>query len=227
MASVRTQRVAGWCGIAFTVLSLIVIPFTASGDVPLPALGGSGEAFARWYAAHKAGFLVGNYLGVAAFIPGFVQLAVLAALFRKHDDQEEDERWLGAFVLASGTFTYCVFACSLIAFQALPFLVDPASPQATLAMGTLASVWFSLDGIAAVPFLLAVGWATLATKSVLPRWFASFTWVVVALAIVMSLGSIWIEPAWLAGGGPATMLGFVAFFVWTGVLSFVMLRRAR
>ena len=76
-------------------------------------------------------------------------------------------------MLASGTFTYGVFACSLIAFQALPFLVDPASPQATLAMGTLASIWFSLDGLAAIPFLLAVGWATLATKTVLPRGFAT------------------------------------------------------
>ena len=163
-------------------------------------------------------------LGIAAFVPGFVQLAVLAALFRKKDDED---RWFGAFVLASGTFTYCVFACSLAVFQALPFLVDPASPQASLAAGTIASVWFALDGLAAVPFLLAVAWATLATKEVLPRWFASFTWVVTALAIVMSLGSIWIEPAWLAGGGPATIAGFFAFFVWTGVLAVVMLRRAR
>lgn len=222
MTSVRTQRIAGWCGLVFTALSLIVIPLTASGDVPLPAVGGSGEAFARWFSLHKTGFLVGNYLGIAAFVPGMVQLAVLAALFRKQDD---DEHWFGAFVLATGTFTYCVFACSLVAFQALPFLVDPASPQASLAMGTLASIWFSLDGLAALPFLLAVGWATLATKDVLPRWFASFTWVVTALAIVMSLGSIWIEPAWLAGGGPATIAGFFAFFVWTGVLSVVMLRR--
>lgn len=224
MTDTRTQRIAGWCGLVFTVLSLIVIPLTAGGSEQLPALGGPGEGFARWYGAHKTGFLVGNYLGIAAFVPGFVQLAVLAALFRKKDDED---RWFGAFVLASGTFTYCVFACSLAVFQALPFLVDPASPQASLAAGTIASVWFALDGLAAVPFLLAVAWATLATKEVLPRWFASFTWVVTALAIVMSLGSIWIEPAWLAGGGPATIAGFFAFFVWTGVLAVVMLRRAR
>lgn len=225
MTSARTQRIAGWSGLVFTALSLVVIPLTAGGSEQLPAVGGSGEAFARWYAAHKTGFLVGNYLGIAAFVPGFVQLAVLAALFRKKED--DADRWFGAFVLASGTFTYCVFACSLVAFQALPFLVDPASPQASLAMGTLASIWFSLDGLAAIPFLLAVGWAALATKDVLPRWFASLTWLVTAIAIVMSLGSIWIEPSWLAGGGPATIAGFFAFFVWTGVLAVVMLRRAR
>lgn len=217
--SSRTQRIAGWCGIAFTILSLIVIPLTASGSSQLPALGGSAEGFARWYAEHKAGFLLGNYLGIAAFLPGFVQLAVLAARFGYAED-----RWLGGFVLATGTFTYAVLACSLVVFQVLPFLVDPASPQAMLAMGSLGSIWFALDGLAALPFLLAVGWATLATKDVLPRGFAKFTWVVMALALVMSLGGIWIEPAWLAGGGPATIAGFGAFFVWTGALAVVMLR---
>ncbi|MBS2013007.1 MAG: hypothetical protein JST00_08980 [Deltaproteobacteria bacterium] len=220
----RTQRIAGWCGLVFTILSLAVIPLTASGTTALPALGGSAEGFARWYAEHRTGFLVGNYLGIAAFVPGFVQLAVLSARFRSRDDEES---WFGAFVLATGTFTYAVLACSLVVFQVLPFLIDPASPQAMLAMGSLGSVWFALDGLAAVPFLLAVGWATLATKDVLPRGFATFTWVVIVLAFVMSLGGIWIQPAWLAGGGPATIAGFCAFFGWTGVLAVVMLRSAR
>lgn len=221
MTDARSLRIAGWNGIVFSILSLIVIPLTAGGSQELPALGATAEQFAAWYGAHKTGFLVGNYLGIAAFIPGFVQLAILAARIRAKDDAKG---FFGGFVLATGTFTYAVFATSLVAFQVLPFLVDPASPQATLAMGTLGAIWFSLDGLAAIPMLVAVGWATLAT-GVFPRWFASLSWVTIAIAVVMSVGAVFDKPAWLAAGAQATLFGFFAFFVWTGVLSVLMLRR--
>ncbi len=222
MLDKRALRAGGWCGIAFSALSLIVIPLTATPSTGvLPALGTSPEDFAAWYSTHKMGFLVGNYLGIAAFVPGFVQLAILYAVIRA---KEKEPAFLAPFVLASGTFTYAVFACSLVAFQALPFLTDPYSPPAMMAMGTLGSIWFALDGLAAIPFLLAVGWATLATGA-LPRWFASVTWVTIAFAILMSLGAIWDEPRWLAAGSKATLLGFFVFFVWTTVLSVLFLQR--
>ena len=91
------------------------------------------------------------------------------------------------------------------------------------ALGTLGAIWFALDGLAAVPMLLAVGWATLATRA-LPRWFAHMTWGVAALALLMSAGALAPRPAWLAAGGPATAVGFVAFFVWTFVLGVIFLR---
>ena len=218
MSDPRADRVAGWSGIVFSVLSLIVIPLVVT---PPPALGATAEGFAAWYSEHRLGFLVGNYLGIAAFVPGFVQLAVLAARIRARD---EPSGWLASFVLASGTFTYAVFACSLVAFQALPFLADPKTPQATLAVGTLGAIWFALDGLVAVPLILAVGWATLATGA-LPRWFAHLSWAIASLALLMSLGGIVDRPAWLAGGGPATFAGFVGFFVWTFVLGVLFLRR--
>src|SRR5262245_57764551 len=128
MTPTRTHRLAGWSGIVFSILSLIVIPLAVT---PPPALGSTADGFATWYSEHRVGFLVGNYLGIAAFVPGFVQLAVLAARIRA---REPASGWLAALVLASGTFTYAVFACSLVAFQALPFLVDPKTPQAILAV---------------------------------------------------------------------------------------------
>ncbi|MBL0196272.1 MAG: hypothetical protein IPQ09_19010 [Myxococcales bacterium] len=220
----RASRVGGYCGLGFSALSLVVIPLVALPAAPPAALGMSGEAFAAWYAAHRTGFLVGNYLGIAAFVPGFVQLAVLAGRTRLREGAREGAlRWLSGFVLASGTFTYGVFACSLVAFQAMPFLIDPKTPQAALTMGTLTSVWFALDGLAALPVLLAVAWAVAAT-GVLPRWVVWFTGVVAALALVMSVGALLDAPPWLAAGGPATFLGFVAFFGWTGVLGGAMLR---
>jgi hypothetical protein len=216
----RANRLAGWNGLVFSVLSLIVIPLVVT---PPPALGATGEAFAAWYTQHRAGFLLGNYLGIVAFIPGFVQLAVLAARIRA---REGAGGWLGPFVLASGTFAYAVFACSLVAFQALPFLVDPGASQAMFAVGTLGAVWFALDGLAAIPMILAVGWAALATQA-LPRWFAHLSWPLAALALLMSFGGLVEEPAWLAGGGAATFAGFVAFFAWTFALGVLFLRAGR
>jgi hypothetical protein len=213
----RAFRLGGWAGIVFSILSLIVIPLVAVPVAPLPALGAPGDSFVAWFQAHRTGFLVGNYLGIAAFIPGFLQLAVLGARVR---NVEGPDGFLASLVLTTGTFTYAVFACSLALFQVLPFLVDP---QAAQALGWFASVWFALDGLAAMSLVLAVGWAALRT-GVLPRWLVSTSWIVAAIALVMSLGSLTATPAWLAGGGPATFGGFIAFFLWTGALAVAMLR---
>lgn len=211
-------RVAGWSGIAFSVLSLIVIPLEA---YPLPPpLGSSGATLAAWFGAHRRGFLIGNYLGVAAFVPGFVQLAVLAARVRR---LEGAAGWLSSLVLGTGTFTYAVFACSLVVFQVLPFLVDPRLEAAMEAMGSLGAVWFALDGLAALPLVLAVGWATVRV-GVLPAWFAWASWLLALLALVMSLGGLTATPPWLAGGGLATGIGFVAFFAWTFAIGVIQLQ---
>ncbi|MFO0762568.1 MAG: hypothetical protein U0359_39375 [Byssovorax sp.] len=213
----RPLRLAGWAGIVFSILSLIVIPLVVTPMTPAPVLGSSGAEIAAWYTAHRMGFLVGNYLGIAAFVPGFVQLAVLAARVRK---AEGEDGFLGALVLSTGIFAYTVFACSLVVFQVLPFLTDPAEARA---LGWLGSVWFSLDGLAALPFVLSVGWAVGRTGA-LPRWIAPASWAVAVVALVMSFGSLTMAPGWLAGGGLATFAGFFLFFVWTGALGAAMLR---
>jgi hypothetical protein len=214
----RGMRLGGWAGILFSILSLIVLPLVAVPMAPPPPLLGSdGPAVVAWFQAHRGGFLWGNYLGIAAFFPGFLQLVILAARVRR---REGEGGWLGALVLTSGTFGYAVFACSLILFQVLPFLVDAAAAQA---LGWLASVWFALDGLAALPLVLAVGWAVLRTGA-LPRWVAHASWAGAALSVVMSLGGLTATPAWLAGGGPATFAGFVGFFVWTAAIGVAMIR---
>jgi hypothetical protein len=222
--SPKVLRIAGWCGIVFSVLSLIVAPLVASpSNLDPPVVGASAEVFANWYAQHRAGFLIGNYLGIASFGPGLVQLAVLAARIRSHEEGES--RWLGSLVLATGTFTYTVFACSLVVFQAMPFLTAEAAAPATLALGTLSAMWFSLDGLAALPLIFAVGFATRETGA-LPRWFGHASWIVGAFAAAMSLGALFSEPAWIVAGGPATLVGFLAFFIWTLALGVIFLRLA-
>src|SRR5262245_27400105 len=109
----RALRIAGVSGIVFSILSLIVVPLVATpaSSTP-PVLGATAEGFAAWYALHRTGFLIGNYLGILAFVPGFVQLAVLAAHIRA---REGASGWLAPFVLGSGAFAYAVLACSLVA----------------------------------------------------------------------------------------------------------------
>ena len=217
----RLLRVAGWAGLAFSMLSLSVIPLV--GGVLPPPLGSEGAAFAEFYRAHRVGFLVGNWLGIAAFVPGFVQLALLAAQVRR---AEGEGGWLSTLVLSTGIFAYAVFACSLAVFQVLPFLVAASHEPAAEAMGTFGAVWFALDGLAALPFVVAVGWAAARTRA-LPRWMVPASWLLVLICLGMSLGAITATPRWLAGGGLATGIGFVAVFLWTGAIGVAQLRAAR
>jgi len=211
-----------WAGIIFSVLSLVVFPLVmASPSSPPPIVGQSGAEVAVWFDQHRRGFLLGNYLGVAAFLPGFVQLTVLAARIKR---AEGEGGFLGTLILTTGTFGYAVFACSLIAFQAMPFLLAPHLQAAIEALGSLTAVWFALDGLAAFPLLIAVGLAARSTR-VLPPWFARFTWVIAFFAFAMSLGSLTASPPWLAAGGMVTGVGFIGFFVWTFVLGVVFMRK--
>jgi hypothetical protein len=87
----------------FAILSLIVIPLTLVPESHASALTSStvlGPS-ARWYHEHRSGFLLGNYLGLAAFFPGFVQLAVLYAAIRK---REGAGGWLAILVFGCGNF---------------------------------------------------------------------------------------------------------------------------
>ena len=203
MNDARVLRLAGWAGIAFSILSLAVVPFAYP---PPPTLGASGAAFAAWYDAHRTGFLIGNYLGIAAFVPGFLQLAVLADLVRR---REGASTWLSSLVISSGTFAYAFFGCSLVVFQVYPFLTAAR-----------------LEPAMELPFVLAVGLAAVNT-GMLPRWFANASWVLAVLALVMSLGALSATPAWLAAGGLATFVGFVAFFAWTFALGVIFLQRGK
>jgi hypothetical protein len=207
------SKLAGWAGIVFSLLSLAVLPLAVP---PPPPLGALPSELGAWFAAHHTGFLVGNYLGILAFFPGFVQLVVFVAEVRRR----EGEGFLAPLVLATGTFAYAVFACSLMVFQALPFLISDASFGV---LGTLANVWFALDGLAALPLVLAVAWASRKTRA-LPAWFGPLSAVVAVVALVMSLGALTATPVWLAGGGLMTGFGFIAFFVWTGIWAVLMLR---
>jgi hypothetical protein len=199
----------------------VVLPAVA--PVGPPTLGGDASAFVAWFSEHRRGFLWGNYFGIAAFFPGFIQLAVLGARVKRLDGPHG---FLGSLVVSSGTFAYSVFACSLAVFQVLPFLAQPRLEGGMEAMGSLAQVWFALDGLVAAPLVLSVAWAALSV-AVLPRWFAYFSLAIAGVVVVGSFGSMTTSPTWLAAGGALTGMAFVAIFSWTLVLSVVQLKQAR
>src|SRR5688572_29857880 len=77
------NRIAGWAGIAFFVLSGIIVA-VASFWPPLGA--GAGE-IVTWYRAHRMPFLVGNYLAAVAAVPSFIQIAYLCMMVRRAEGE--------------------------------------------------------------------------------------------------------------------------------------------
>src|SRR5688572_27404817 len=82
---VKERKLAGWAGILFSILSLIVVPLSPEVG---PPIGSPADAIADYYSKHQLGFLVGNYLGIAAFFPGFIQLVIVSAWFRRREDRD-------------------------------------------------------------------------------------------------------------------------------------------
>jgi hypothetical protein len=155
--------------------------------------------------------LLGNYLGVAAFLPGFVELAIVARWIRR---REGPDGWLASLVLATGTYGYADGTVVLVVFQVLPFL----GGNDGAAMYGLANVGFALFPLMGLPFVVSIGWASLKT-AVFPRWFGWASFASAPLAVGVSLGALMTEPRWLAAGGAATGAGFVGFFGWALVLA--------
>ena len=216
----KERLLAGAAGILFSVLSLAVIPLSPEIGAPI---GSSADDLVGYYVRHRSGFLIGNYLGVAAFLPGFVQLAILSSWIRR---QEEPDGWLSSLVLATGTFAYSVGACVLIVFQVLPFLMDGEARVGAPAVASLANVGFCLFLLAGMPFLASLGWATLATR-VFPKWLGLTSVAMAIGGIAVSLGALTTQPRWLAAGGLATGIGFVGFFAVMSAFALMSLRPVR
>ena len=214
----RERRIAGAAGILFAALSLIVVPLSPEIG---PPLGANADEIAGYFLRHRAGFLLGNYLGIAAFLPGFIQLVIVSSWIRRREDPHA---WQGHLVRATGTFAYAVGAVVLILFQVVPFLVEGEGRIGMLGLASLANVAFSLFVLAAMPLLASLGWATLVT-GVFPRWFGYASLACALGAIFVSLGALMTEPRWLAAGGLATGVGFFGFFLWTFVLALLSFRK--
>ncbi len=210
------RRAAAFHGIAFAVLSAAIFPAVAP-DLH-PTLGSNAESVLAFHAAHRLPFLIANYLGVVAMLPGLVKVAYLAARFRQ---AEEKGGWLWILVLASGIFALAIGTADLMTFQTIPFLAKPGLEVGAKVLSDLASSGFALFLVAEAGFTFAIVWATIATRA-LPRWVAWVGIPVGGVALIGSLGSVW-TPGVLAGGGVISCIGLGAFLVWFAGIDLVFL----
>jgi hypothetical protein len=210
------MRIAGWAGVAFFVLSGVIVvaaPFW-------PPLGASAAEVVTWYRAHRMPFLVANYLAMVAAVPSFIQLAYLCMLVRR---AEGERGWLWIAMLGSATLAHAMGALALTVYQAVPFQLAAAQAAVAKGLSDLAGVAFAMFLTVLAGFLGVTAWALFATK-VLPRWLAQATIPMAVVCFIGSFGAIWEEPRWLAGGGFFTAATCSTFFVWCLIVAVLFLR---
>ena len=210
------MRAAGWGGVLFVVLSgaiVVLSPFW-------PPLGAPADVVVDYYREHRMPFLVGNYLAAAAAIPSFLQIGGLVMLIKR---AEGERGWLWIAVLSSVVLAHAVGALALAAYQVVPFELGPGQEAVAKGFSDFAGVAFAFFMAVLSAFVALTSWAVLETR-VLPRWYAFLGVPIAGACLAGSLGSIWSEPAWLAGGGILDATATSAFFLWCLILALLFLR---
>jgi hypothetical protein len=213
------MRLAGWSGIAFVVLSGVIVvlsPFW-------PPLGASTAEVVDYYRAHRMPFLVGNLIAIGAAVPSFAQIGALCLLIKK---AEGEGGWLWIATFGSALLAHAIGALTLVAYQVVPFELDAGNELLAKGFNDLAGVAFASFLLVLTGFVGFASWGTLATR-VLPRWFGVSGLVICLLCLLGSGGALVTEPKWFAGGGlySANVTGL--FFLWCGALAVLFLRMPR
>lgn len=213
------NKIAGICGIIFALLSAAIFPAIFP-NFP-PPLGGAADDIVAFHQTQGLAFMIANYLGVLAMIPGLIKLSYLVKVFRLAEKQDD---WLSLFVLSSGIFAFAIGTCDLIFFQTLSFLAEPELKVGAKALSDLASAGFALFLVGQLAHAMAIVWATIATRA-LPKWVAISGCFVMVFSFVGSLGANLSQPAFLAGGGDMSGIALGVFLGWYAALDFYFLRK--
>jgi hypothetical protein len=190
--------------VALSGVIVVVSPFW-------PPLGTAPDVVHAYYAAHRLPFLIGNYLALLAIVPSFLQIAVIV---KRVQQAEGEGGWKWITVLSTAIVAHALGGLALVVYQAVPF-DERLSDLAGVAFAT------SLIGLGA--FAAFTGWAITSTRA-LPGWSGWLGHPAAALCFFGSLGSIWSEPAWLAGGGLLSAAAAGVFFGWCLAVSIALLR---
>lgn len=211
---VRGRKLAGVSGIIYVILSSFVA-ITVQGDF-LPTTGSSPQAIVDFYAKHRVGFLIGNYLGVLALVLSVPFTAYLTQVVRR---REGEAGFAGLTLFGLGLLAHAMGATCLGLFQALPLVEAPALAKV---VSDLANLAFGFCFVLIAGFAAAAAWAILATDA-LPRWAGWTSLALAPAALVVSLGTI-VTTGPLAAGGMVTLGVFVAYLAWAAAVSVVLLR---
>jgi hypothetical protein len=186
----------------------------------LPTLTASGSEIVSYFANNQTGFLVGNYLGAVALLPGFLVVAYLTAQIRAG---EPDGGSLWVLVVVSNTVAFASAMVIFVLLQTAAVVAPGAPPQTAKAFsdaGNMAFAFFFLPMGAAVG---SMAWGFLATRT-MAGWVAWLGLGAAVIQLVGSLGTV-IVTGPVAAGGIATLAAFVAFIAWFALVSVVLLVR--
>ena len=212
------MRIAGWSGILFVVLSgavLVLAPFW-------PPVGASAESIVAFYAAHRSAFLFGNALAIAAAIPSFAQIAVLAMLIKRAEGPD-GWRWLA--VLAAAIVAHGVGAVALVAYQAVPFELGEGQLAIAKGLSDFGGLAFAATLLAMGGFAALTSWANSATR-VLPGWVGAYGVIAAVVCVVCGgIGLMVSSVPLLAGGGLVECGALGLFCGWCLAISAVFLQR--
>jgi hypothetical protein len=213
MARLPAHRLAALSGIAFVVLSS-VFPFVAG---VFPTIRADAAEVASYYAAHRTGFLWGNYLALVAGPFSLLLLAHLSWRIRAHESG-----WWWLATLSGGLIAHAIGGVDLLLFQAAALLDVPGAEAIGRALHDTACTGF-------VFFLIVLAGAQIVTGAALRatgaygRALADTSIVGGLLSLGGSLGAVWPDGA-LAPGGPATVVPFGLFILWSLWLSVAVWR---
>jgi hypothetical protein len=210
------RRLIGLFGIAYVVLTIAPALF-----LPPPPPGGAAlDTITRYYVEHREALLVAGWVGLLAFPIGFAFLAGLAVLLRGDDPTST---WLVAVAVVSFVATLSVAAVQGILALATPYVARSASATDLKLLADITQLGFSATFPLEISYFAATGVLAVRTRN-LPSWLGYSAFVVVAAALLASLGVV-VDSGPLAAGGPVTLVALVAGLLWWLAASFLLLMR--
>ena len=211
-----TRRLAGISGVLFVVLSAAVV-VTAP---PIPTLEASGADIVTYYSAHQTGFLIGNYLGALAVVPGFLVLVYLATMIR---DAEAGRGSLWILVIVTNATALAAAMTVFVLFQTAAVVAPTAQVSTAKAFSDASNTAFAFSFLPLGAVAGSASWGFLGTGT-MPRWLGWSGLVVALLQLVGSLGTVLITGP-LAAGGPVTLVSFSALLAWLLVIAILLIVR--
>ena len=177
-----SRRVAGACGVAFVVLSVAIV-VTAP---PLPTLATSGADVVAYFAKNQGGFLIGNYLGAVALLPGLVLILYLTIAIR---DGETGRGYIWLLALVANTSALAVAVAVFVLLQAAAVVAPGSPPQVGLALTDAGMMAFGLFFLPQAAGVAALAWGFLLTGT-MPKLIGWSGYLVAAAMVVASVGTV-------------------------------------
>jgi hypothetical protein len=213
-----SRRFAGASGVVFVLLS-VVIGVSAP---PIPTLATSGPDVVTYFSKNQGGFLIGNYLGAAALIPGIIVVLYVTIAIR---DAEPGRGYVWLIALVTNTTSIAAAITAFALLQAAAVVAPSSPPQLALAITDAGLMSFGLFFLPQAAGVASLAWGFLLTGT-MPRAIGWAGVPVAAVMLVASVGTI-VRTEPLAAGGLATVAGIGLFFIWFLAISAVLLAPPR